>query len=222
MRYSSTCVATVVAGLACATSAQAAVLSLNHSATFGSTSAPGGAGTWKTATFDDGGTPGSVTLTLDTAGLVGSECVTKWYFNLDPALDATDLVFSSPNVTLGSLLVDDISLGTNNFKAGSAGKYDILIEVSSGNSGGGAKRFGVNESVQFTISGIASLTAQSFNFLSDPDGGHGPFVVASHVQGVGASGAFSAWTTVPEPASLLLIAAGLMAMAPVRGRKLPR
>lgn len=53
------------------------------------------------------------------------------------------------------------------------------------------------------------LTASSFNFLSAPDGGHGPFYTAAHVQSIGAGDA-SGWVTVPEPSSWLL--AGLAAL----------
>jgi hypothetical protein len=52
------------------------------------------------------------------------------------------------------------------------------------------------------------LTASSFNFLSAPDGGHGPFYTAAHVQGIGIDGNFSGWVTVPEPATWALVTTG--------------
>ena len=76
------------------------------------------------------------------------------------------------------------------------------------------KHFGETVAVDgdtYTITGIPSLNAHSFEFLST--GGAGadlPF--AAHVQGIGTSANQSAWVTVtPEPATLSagMAAAGL-------------
>jgi hypothetical protein len=66
----------------------------------------------------------------------------------------------------------------------------------------------------------AGLTESSFNFLSTPAGGSGPFVTAAHIQSIGTGGA-SGWidgavAAVPEPSSVLLLVSmlggiGLMA-----------
>jgi hypothetical protein len=55
--------------------------------------------------------------------------------------------------------------------------------------------------------------AESFNFLSAPDGGSGPFLTAAHVQGIGPRGDDSGWVTVPEPTGLALAGLGAAVLA---------
>jgi hypothetical protein len=169
---------------------------------------------WLTTTFDDGGGTGSVVLTLTATDLTASEFVSGWYLNLDPALDVSSLVFSSPT-KVGSFTNPAISLSTNAFKADGDGKYDILLEFDV--SAGVANRFTAGDSVSYTITGIATLTADSFNFLSLPAGGHGPYIHAEHVQGIG-SESLSGWVSgdelppIPEPATMSLLAVGSLAL----------
>jgi uncharacterized protein (TIGR03382 family) len=70
------------------------------------------------------------------------------------------------------------------------------------------------------ITGIGAaagtLVATDFQFLSAPAGGHGPFYVAAHVQGIGAEGDDSGWVTTPEPTTFTL--AALAALALLRRR----
>jgi hypothetical protein len=58
-----------------------------------------------------------------------------------------------------------------------------------------------------TLSSGGTLTAASFDFLSTPAGGHGPYLTAAHVQSIGA-GEDSGWVTAPEPATLGILATG--------------
>jgi len=156
-----------------------------------------------TATIDDGGGSGSVTLTLDNLNLVGGEFVSGWYFNLDPILDPDSLIFSAASSFGGNGFdLPTIETETNDFKADGDGLYDILFDFSTSGQGGGIHRFGAGETFTVTISGIPGLNAHSFQFLSMPAGGHGPFFTAAHVQGI--NGSDSGWVTIPEPSSMLI------------------
>jgi len=172
---------------------------------------------WLTVTIDDGGTPGSVTLTLAATNLTDSEFVSKWFLNLDPNLDPTSLIFSAPTKT-GMFDAPIINTKVNEFKADGDGEYDIKFSFATTGKDGGSHRFRAGDSIQYTVTGIATLTAASFDFLSNPAGGHGPFHTAAHVQGIGPSDG-SGWVTAPEPATLAMLAIGGLAMLARRRRK---
>ena len=79
-------------------------------------------------------------------------------------------------------------------------------------------RFTTGETVVVTISGVG-ITAEDFDVLSAPAGGHGPYPTAAHVQGIGASASGSGWVTVPEPSGAILFGVGtLLAGAAIRRR----
>jgi hypothetical protein len=187
-----------------------AIVTFEMNIEFSGATPPAGATPWIRATFDDGGGAGSVTLKMESVNLVSTEFVRFWLFNLDPGLNPTNLVFSAP-VKTGTFDDPTISLGVDAFQADGDGKYDIEFQFSNAPP---STRFGVGDAVEYTITGIPTLTANSFNFLSAPAGGSGPFPTAAHVQGIGSSGQFSGWVTqIPEPASLSLLAlAGIAAM----------
>ena len=176
---------------------------------------PEGTPPWLAATFDDDGTAGSVVMTLTTTNLPGTEFVREWYFNLDPTLDPTDLAFSAPTKT-GTFADPTVSTGTDAFKADGDGNYDILVAFDNAPP---ANRFTAGDAVEYTITGIGSLTAASFNFLSAPAGGHGPYLTAAHVQGIGEDGEDSGWVTTPEPATVALVAGGLAWIALLKKRR---
>jgi len=189
---------------------QATIVSLNMGVIFTGDGVPTNPAPWLKATFDDGGSSGSVVLTITAVGLTGGEKVNEVLFNLDPALNPAQLAFSAPTKT-GSFADPDISKGVDSFKADGDGYYDILIAFSTKNQ----EAFYGGDAVKYTIT-LASLTANSFVFVSAPGGGTGQYITAAQIQALGTSGN-SAWVTTPEPATLSLLAFGAAAL--LRRRK---
>lgn len=178
----------------------ATVIVFRHGLEFSGTR-PAGAAPWLTATIDDHGSAGSVTLTLEATNLTDGEFVSAWYFNLDPNLAASGLIFSAPTKT-GLFDSPTIDVGTNDFKADGDGRFDILLSFTT-NQSGDQNRFTADDVVSYTVTGPSALTASSFSFLSASSPGSG-YPTAAHVQGVGSTGG---WVTVPEPGTLLLLLA---------------
>jgi hypothetical protein len=203
-----TVTAACVSGLLVA-SAHASVITFALSCEFSGATPPEGAPPWLTATFDDQGTPGSVELTLVTTNLTDGEFLFEWLFNLDPELDASALAFSAP-IKTGQFADPTLDLGMDEFPADGGGYFDIRVGFDTGD--GASNRFGVGDAVQYTISGPAVLTADSFDFVGAPHGGHGPYPTAAHVGGIGPDGGYSGWITVPEPAALAVLALGGLAL----------
>jgi len=204
----------ILISLACVPQVGAETLTFSTSTEYSNGTPPTGPTPWMTATFADV-RPGTVELTLENTNLVGTEFVSEWCFNLDPSMDPTSLQFGTPSKT-GSFTDPTIDKGVNSFKADGDGKYDFRFNFATDD--GVPTRFGVDESgvgdsMSIEISGL-DLTANSFYFLSEPAGGHGPFYTAVHVQGISTDK--SGWVTgtgsivVPEPGSLvMLVMAGL-------------
>jgi hypothetical protein len=160
---------------------------------------------WMEAVISDV-TMGTVQLTVSNLNLTGTENVDQLYLNLNPTLDATKLNFSYVSGS-GAFDLPSILQGTNSFKADGDGKYDILFNFTS--SSGDTHQFTQGDSFTYTITGIPTLTAADFDYLSFPAGGAGPFYAAAHVQRIG-SGSLSGWisadgvtqiTPVPEPSA---------------------
>lgn len=214
-----------VLALPCIPVAQASTVTFNYSAII-SGDTPAGTSPWIKATFDDGGGTGTVNLTITTSGLTGSENVTGMYFNLDPALNPTSLSFSF--TALGSTGPAATSIQTtaaeppsSAFKADGDGLYDILFNFPTGSG------FNANETVKYSITGIASLTASSFNFLSacgNPScSGPGNYYAAAKVQNTpgptGSSWIASNVGVVPIPAAVWLFGSGLLGLIGLARRK---
>jgi hypothetical protein len=202
---------------ACGMSNARASITMNLDVEFSGATPPAGATPWLVATFQDQG-GGVVRLTMDASGLVGTEFVSEWSFNLDNVtpLDPTLLAFTAVDISdiPGFSTATDIDTGVDAFQADGDGQFDILFNFQTS---AGAGQFTSGESIVFDITygGVGTFNEGSFNFGSAPGGGNGTFHTAAHVQGIGTSGSGSGWignndrpTTgqgeVPEAASLIV------------------
>lgn len=202
----------------------AATLTLDFDTSFGDpldpdTAAPSGPSPWLTAFFDDGGTAGSVTLTLTVAGGVGAAEVTEVYLNVDPIIGAGSLAIASAGGT-GPVAGTTFQTGTDAFKADADGWYDILFNMPNN-----MDTFDAGETLIFDIT-AAGLVASSFNFLSTPDlvDPNGPLLGAAKFASTSgcATGPeeCSDWVgAVPVPAAVWLFGSGLLGLIGVARRR---
>jgi hypothetical protein len=183
--------------------ARADVLNFQMSSNFSGTM-PTGPTPWVNVSFADV-TPGTVLLTVSNVDITPGEKVSELYLNLNPNLAPTSLVFAnlggSPGVTAPLP-----SLGVNAFKADGDGKYDILFQFSQPPT----NSFTAGDYLSYQITGIPTLRAVDFEYLSAPAGGHGPFDAAAHVQGIAATDiidttATSGWIA-PGPSDVVVVA----------------
>jgi hypothetical protein len=155
---------------------------------------------WVSLSFQDHSDLGTipanmVQLTLSTAGLTSSENMVNLYLNLNPALavntpaDWTVSLATPPANYKGTF---SSSVKEDGFKADGDGKYDVLLTFGTGQSGIVGPGTAV---IDFTYTGSGTLNAASFNFLSSPAGGAGPFFAASQIQ---CGGGVSGWVAAPE------------------------
>jgi len=203
-------------GLCLGEVASATILSYGADLEFSGGQAPSGSTPWITITLNDHGSTGSVDFTLSAANLVSSENVSELDLNIVPSLNG-DLPLSFTGlVKTGSFTTPGISQGNDSFKADGDGFYDLQLSFAVG--GTLATTFSNGDTLKYTITGTG-LTALSFQTLSTPAGGHGPYVMAAHIQnttGAGAGG--SGWVTdstggtvnnnVPEPTGIVTASIG--------------
>ncbi len=209
----------LLTSLVLGTSAVQASLILDMNIEFSGATPPEGAAPWLRARFDDSDVD-EVTVTLSATNLTGSESVKEWMFNLDTNLDPTALSISfSLGDSTGTFPDPSISTGLDAFKADGDGYFDILIDFKPTN--GPNKRLGAGEAAVFIITGISGLTADSFNFISEPEpngnGGADEYKTVAHVVSIGQGGQYSGWIATPEPATLAVLLIGSLAL--LRKRK---
>jgi hypothetical protein len=87
-----------------------------------------------------------------------------------------------------------------------AGKFDIKINFAS--LYGAATKFDVGDSLRFTITGIDTLTAESFLAASSGKGAQSVFNTVAEIGNVGPKFNKDTWV-LPEPATLALMGAGV-------------
>jgi hypothetical protein len=198
--------AVLVMGVCARPSAADTIFELNKE--FSGATQPSGTAPWLRATFTTTGV-NEVTLTLESLLQGSGEYVGEWDFNLNTLLDPTKLVFTPVSGKTNAT----ISTGVDAFKADGDGLYDIKLDFPQKQ----ADRWGFGDTAVYKISLTGgNLVDTDFDFLSAPDGGHGPFLTAAHVQGIGDDGQFSGWITVveaPEPASMAIAGMGIVGFA---------
>lgn len=165
-----------------------------------------------------------VLLTMQALNLVGTEFVDEWMFNFTGNISNLTITPVSTSGTLGPITA---SKGADAFKADGDGYFDIKFVFDNAPP---ADRFTNGDSATYRLAYTSPITELHFDTVSAPGGvgGHGPFTSAAHVQSIGTSGKGSGWIAplndysdepVPEPAPMVFIGVGLMAIGLYRVRK---
>jgi hypothetical protein len=180
----------------------AAVLTLNLNAVMdGSSTPPQGSSPWLSVTFTDLGT-NSVRADFAATDLTGSEFISEWYFNLDPALDPSLLTFAPITPVTGAFALPTVFAAADAYKANGGGFYDFKLDFST--AGGSSNRFTAGDVLSYQLShSTGIIDAMSFDF-DDVDGHSILNRSAAHVQGIGPEAMDSAWIAeLPEPSIAL-------------------
>ena len=169
--------------------------------------APSGSGPWATAKFTNLGL-NQVEFLL-TLNLVGDEFVSDFSFNLNPALDVTDLDFTDV-ATVGQFILPSITRVTNGVNEGQGTRFDFGFDFTTSNSSGGSRRFNETDSLSYimTYTGSGTFNSSSFNYIDATN----KRKAIAHIQSIGECDT-SAWisprnsNTIPEPRAALMLGA---------------
>jgi hypothetical protein len=197
----------------------AATLTFGLDIPFSDADRPAGSRPWITAIFDDSfGDANTVRLTLSAHDLVSEESVGNWLFNFDSVLDPTLLTFTV--VDNAAAVPNAIETGVDKFKVNGDGRYDILFDLPPP-EGSFSSRLTAGETIVYDIGYISPITVAAFDFFSARGkGGQGEFKTTAHILGIGPIAEGSGRIGhVPEPSTVLLVAAGLVGLAFNRGRR---
>lgn len=202
---SSAALATAAACALIAPGAGASVLTFGYSVEYAGGTPPVGAAPWVVATFDDNGSAGAVRLTV-TSRLADGEFLDRILFNLDPALDPAALSIRPESAT-GTFSAAYVLTGKDDLQAAGNSLFDVKLMFETGPGPG---RFDGADSATYTITGIPTLTADSFAFRS-VGGSISDLLTATHVLGMTpgiqiqtVTPTPGGWVTVPEPTSAVL------------------
>jgi hypothetical protein len=196
---------------------------------------PAGSPSWLTATFESLNA-NTVRLTMDGMLQDPNEFVGGWYFNFNPAYNASDLAFSQVSAS-GAAFATSIDQGENLYQADGERFYDILFNMDIAPP---ADRFNGTDQLVYDIQrsdgmgGFLALSELDFDFFGvNGNEKGGPFTSAAHIQGL-AVGEGSTWiggdgeivctdpngcdgggppTEIPEPSVLFLLGSALLALS---------
>ena len=182
---------------------------------YSGTVSPSATKPWLTATFTDIDST-HVSLKLDAVGLVSSEFVSEWLFNVDPTIDPSSISFTqTSHSNYGGYASTSITAVSGGSGAGPAHGFDIDFGLGTSNG----SRFGIAAEVVYTLTRSAGLSAANFNFSNAS--GDVKTTTAAHIQGIGTDGSQSDWvdpsgaaiTPVPEASTVAgaVFAAGAVA-----------
>ncbi|HET6573726.1 MAG TPA: hypothetical protein VFG68_09010 [Fimbriiglobus sp.] len=170
--------------------------------------APAGSVPWGRASFKDVGA-GQVQLTMENLLQSSSEFVPGWFFNFDPAQNASSVLtftFSSGQAAQA------VNSGVNTASTpGQGGDFDIEFAFENANN---ANRFTQGETSVYLITG-SGISAASFNFPSVNE--QNAFVSVFKVQGIQTSpgsgevaGGPAPPSPVPAPPTAILAGLGVL------------
>jgi hypothetical protein len=188
----------VVAGSLVASSANALVFHLD---TIYTGSTPGGTAPWVTITITDVAA-NKVNIRVDhNASSAAGQFVSNVYLNMDPFVGS----LSISNEVNSNKRDGALNVALNGVNGAAGNQFDLGIPFETSNAGGGVNRLKPGEFWSADITGTG-LAAANFNAVSN----HGLYNGA-HMQGI-AGGLSGHITTVPEPASLGILALGALGL----------
>lgn len=215
---------TGVALLSAATAAQASTITFGLDVTFSGTPPSGS----PTVTLTD--TAAGVEVSISSFPLSGTEFIDDVYLNFTGDVSVLSALYQS------GVVANNVSFGSNSFKADGDGYFDILIDYPPPPGNAGTFTADLTSSYVFSLAGINTSMFNASSFC-ETGCGTGSYFAAAHIQGL--AGGLSAWVgdgngpnppppppppppdSVPEPASMVLFGMGMVGAA-MRVRKRAR